>query len=539
MRCLLTILALLLVLGGASQRVQVVVPAHPVDKGVAFQVQYILYAPDDWSVVGTPSFDSCRVVSGPYFYKGTTLQNGVSMPVQNVTYTLVALRTGTLRVGSIRLRNKSNEAESSVAAIQVTEPVKASYKARSSYTDVNLYAPRNAAQLEQLIAENLFIKTIVSRTSCLIGQPIVATYKLYSRLQSATEALNAPSFYGFSAMDMLPVNESHTGVEVIGNKVFNTAILRKVQLYPQQAGQFTIDPMQIESEIEFDDTVRRQKVKVKRQMASQPVVVSVKDLLSPPDDFGGAVGRFTVSAAIAKAVVETDQITRIRVVVQGAGNFIQFATPSVAWPVGLEVLEQRVDEALSRDAVPVQGRKVYEFDVTANKAGMYYIPPIQLTYFDTQFRRYVQVKTDSLALQVKQAAENNRTTTKRQPESPSPVPYLILPGLLLVACVRWLWKRRTNQVDAAVPESANHTAGIIAKLAALQNTSLIEAERCREVSRLLQQHLSEKGNHLSSDKQQEIRRVIGLCNEVLYHPATAMHSSLTILEKAMQAVCEE
>jgi hypothetical protein len=538
MRYLFTIIILLSVLCGASQRVQVVVPAQPVNRGVAFQVQYVLYAAEEWNVVATPLFDSCRVVSGPHFYKGTTLQNGVSMPVQNVTYTLVPLRTGTLRIGPLRLRSKASQVESPAAVVNVTEPARASYKTQSSYTDVNLYAPRDAAQLEQLIAENLFIKTIVSRKVCLVGQPIVATYKLYSRLQSASEALNAPSFYGFSAMDMLPVNESHTGVEVIDGKVFNTAILRKVQLYPAQAGQLTIDAMQIENEIEFDDTIRHQKVKLKRQMTSQPVVVTVNDLPPPPDDFTGAVGKFAIRMQVEKAAVLTDETTRVQVALQGAGNFIQIASPSVAWPAGLELLDQRTEEAINRNETPVQGRKVYSFDVTASSAGSYEVPPIQLTYFDTQLRKYVRLQTNPIAIQVQKGSVKKKKTTEPQSESHSPVPYLILPGLLLVALLRWIWKKRNNQVVIEKPQAPVQQQTTREKLAALQQASLTEAERCREISRLLHQHLHEKGKNLSTAHQQEIRDVIAQCNEVLYRPVAKEKLSDQITEQALRAVRE-
>src|SRR5438876_1062709 len=57
------------------------------------------------------------------------------------------------------------------------------------------------------IRENLFLKLFVDKQNCFIGEPLVATFKLYSRLQSRSNVIKNPGFYGFSVYDMINVND--------------------------------------------------------------------------------------------------------------------------------------------------------------------------------------------------------------------------------------------------------------------------------------------------------------------------------------------
>ena len=284
-------LLLLFSLSLQAQEVKVIVPPQPVVVGTAFQVQYIVTNPSDYASSSQPRFDSCRIVSGPHLYKGNAMVNGKLQPIQNIAYTLVPLKTGTIDIGSITVFfHHLREKESSVAQIKVLPQPKASFKSRSSYTDAALYASANKEDKRKIIDDNIFVKAKVDKRICYEGEPVVATFVLYSRLQSSSEAYKSPSFYGFSVVDVLNTNESHIAVETVNGKVYNTSVLRKVQLYPVQSGRLVIDPMYVHNEIEFEDTIRQLITKVDKEIATAPVTIQVKPLPSnKPDDFSGAV----------------------------------------------------------------------------------------------------------------------------------------------------------------------------------------------------------------------------------------------------------
>src|SRR5688500_5724562 len=74
-------------------KLQTIVHKQAVTVGNAFQVQYIIQDLNNFQELQTPDFGSdFQLVSGPSIYQGTILNHGISIPIQNYTYTLVPLR---------------------------------------------------------------------------------------------------------------------------------------------------------------------------------------------------------------------------------------------------------------------------------------------------------------------------------------------------------------------------------------------------------------------------------------------------------------
>ena len=92
---------------------------------------------------------------------------------------------------------------------------------------------------------NLFMKVLVDKRSCFVGEPVTATFKLYSRLESKSDIVKNPGFYGFTVQDMISLDDKFSTTENINGKNFDVHLVRKVQLYPLQAGIFNIDAMEV------------------------------------------------------------------------------------------------------------------------------------------------------------------------------------------------------------------------------------------------------------------------------------------------------
>ncbi len=85
-------------------------------------------------------------------------------------------------------------------------------------------------KVEDKIRKNFFIKVEVSKTDCYLGEPIVATYKLYARLRSDSRVTRHPSLNGFSVYDMIDPSEDRVSVEKVNGKNFSVHMIRKTQL---------------------------------------------------------------------------------------------------------------------------------------------------------------------------------------------------------------------------------------------------------------------------------------------------------------------
>ena len=81
------------------------------------------------------------------------------------------------------------------------------------------------------IKENMFVKVETNKKQCFIGEPLLVTYKLYTRLQSHSSVVDAPTFTGCSVVEMT-TNEQKEEDVTLNGKPFRTYIIRKVQLFP-------------------------------------------------------------------------------------------------------------------------------------------------------------------------------------------------------------------------------------------------------------------------------------------------------------------
>ena len=72
--------------------------------------------------------------------------------------------------------------------------------------------------------QNLFMKVLVDKRVCFVGEPVTATFKLYSRLESKSDIVKNPGFYGFTVQDMINLDDKLTAVENINGKNFDVHI---------------------------------------------------------------------------------------------------------------------------------------------------------------------------------------------------------------------------------------------------------------------------------------------------------------------------
>jgi hypothetical protein len=498
-----------------AQKVQLIVPGQPVIVGSAFQVQYVVTNPSELLEASQPIFDSCLVISGPNVYRGDAMIDGKMQPIENITYTLQPKTTGVLRIGAITVMYKGGgQVVSSNGGVTAVPPPRASFSTSSSYTDVNLYAPPKAVDRQQLVQENLFIKTTVDKRTCYEGEPVVASFTLYSRLQSTSEAEKSPAFYGFSVVDVLDINQAHMGVEKINGKVFNTSILRKVQLYPVQAGKLTIDQLYVDNEVEFVDSLTGGRTTVDKELITEPITITVKPLpATRPASFTGGVGNFTIEARLDHPQLQQHAQGKLLVTIRGSGNFIQFSQPLVHWPHGIEPFEPVSTDQLKKEMIPIEGMRQYEFGFAVDSAGNYTLPPISFSFFDPAKESFIEVQTDSLNLQVTPRTIRSYVT---QLGKRSSSPFIWIPVILLfLASSAFLWYR--YKTVSQKKQSTQPSSKIIfqQQLDQLEAADLTGKEKLIELQKILSTFLQQE-NDLTPEKRKEAQSLLSACQAAIY-----------------------
>jgi len=429
-----------------AQPVRIVGPSQPVVQGNAFQLQYIITDPQNFLQLDLPSGDSIRIVSGPNVYEGKEVVGGVTRSIRNLAYTLVALSPGKLRVNPLSAHFKTGSIRLPPYVLQVVAPQKASFNSKSNYTDARLYAPPTRTDPGALLADNLFVKAELSKTITRWGEPVVATFKLYSRLQSTSEVVNAPSLYGFTVMDILNINESLNSVETISGKVFNTSVLRKLQLYPEQTGELTIDPMTLDNEVEFIDSATGKSRLIKNSISTEPLRLKVQALPgNRPADFGGAVGSFSIRVQPVKMNISAGATSRIYIKIEGAGNFTQMDVPQVDWPAGIDAFETETADSFNKNLIPITGSRTISYPFSVSHAGSYVIPPIVFQFFDLKTNTYKKIRTDSIYIQVNPSLSKVPKAvdiSKIKESKPAFIAIAVSMILLLLLLIGWRRRKR-------------------------------------------------------------------------------------------------
>lgn len=489
-RVALLLLLFFLQFPAASQEVQTVVPLRPVTAGTAFQVQYVVTGAPA-SIESPPVFDSLRIASGPHIYKGRTVVKGQSLTVENIIYTVVPSMPGKYRVPGVVLRINGAAVKSADAFITVVPPPKISFTPSSGSTDVSLYAP-SPGKMEKTVGENHFIKTEVSKKECYEGEAVVATFKLYSRLQSSSEVVKTPALYGFSAVDMLDINKAQQSVEKLDGKAYNISTLRKVQLYPAQSGKQMIDPMHVRSEIEFRDSFNdARRTVVERELRSAPVAISVKPLpAGRPENYSGAVGQFALQSRIEEPKLAVNAQGKLTVTLEGKGNFIQFNPPLLQWPAGVEYFELSSADDIHNDRAPAEGKRTWQFGFTAAHAGQYVLPPVRFSYFDPSSGRFVALSTDSLRFEVA-GHESTMDAVTSDYALPSNAWWIIL-CLLFLGGTGVLVFRKKIASKIAAPPPQDAPPDHLAQLSALPLQEMSDKQAALSIRQLISAYMKQR-----------------------------------------------
>ena len=389
------------------------------------------------------------------------------------------------------------------------------------------------------VNRDLFVRLEVNKTSCYVGEPVVATYLLYTRLRSESRIVKRPSFKGFGVYDM-DVQETGTArTEDIDGNRFSVYVLRKVQLYPLQAGEQQLESMDVEHEVTF---IREDKIggpigltnalrKMEEGEASDavvkhiqttshaPVRIRVKALPALADSiFSGAVGSFTMDVQLAeKGTLYAEDPLNLVIRIAGKGNFPVMAPPLIRWPAGVEAFDPVVKEHYLRFISPISGAKIFTIPFVCAHAGRFILPPVQFLYFDPETRSYRLLTSGNIPLVVKASrnvSSEKQSGNRQQQEEHFPVEagLIILPVLISILVI-FLFSRK-RAVPAVVEGEQQIVVPPVHKYVSMNREAfdgLLEAGDDREVYRRLDadiQHWlhAKLGHEPGQDWVQDLRR---------------------------------
>ena len=272
---------------------------------------------------------------------------------------------------------------------------------------------QNQAQQTGTISDNdLFMRLTLSRNDVVLGEPVTATLKLYQRVDIAGfEDAKFPTFNGFWSQEVEAPTNINFSREVIGDEIYNSAVLRRWVLIPQQTGQVTIDPAELVCLVNirvqsrsnsifdgfFEDNVRR----IRKRVTAPSPTVHVRSLpAGAPASFGGGVGNFTMTTRLSKDSLKTHDAASLIVTVTGRGNIALLQAPQIRFPSDFEVYDVKTTESADRSAGGTSGSKTFEYPFIPRSYGDFTIPPVEYSYYDVSAGRYVTLTSEPLEVKV-------------------------------------------------------------------------------------------------------------------------------------------
>jgi hypothetical protein len=336
-----------------------------------------------------PSFNGFEVLSGPSRSVSTQIINGVVSSQMGYSYTLMAQKVGNFTIGSATIRANGKTLKTVPLKIEVVKG-----KSNTSPGDGNG-------------GSQVFIRTEPSTQQAKIGQQILVDYKIYTTVNIESYAPMEESNYdGFFAQEVKRFN-GQVLREVVDGVQYTTQVLKRVALFPQQAGILKIDPLKVRLEVA---TGKKQSYGFFSRSITTPVVAKtdpVEITVQPfdenaPASFNGAVGKYAFTASPENVVISTDDALKIKVLINGNGDIKRLQAPPLNVPLdSFEIYDAKVlDERIFENQGEKNGRKLFELIALPKYPGRYIIEP-EFTYFDTDSLKFVTLKSGPYKIAVR------------------------------------------------------------------------------------------------------------------------------------------
>ena len=384
-----------------------------------FNVTFIIEGEDKSSDFKWEPGDDFQLLWGPQQGRSTSVQsiNGKTTKSVQTTYSYVLrpVKPGKFTISRASAKVKGQDIYSDPVTIEVVASGASSSGSQSSSSQGTA---RQQSQSQQGVVkdDDIFLTLNLSRTDVVVGEPITATIKIYQRVNVAGfESAEFPTFNGFWSQEL----EAPTNIEFVretyDGHIYNSALLRKYILIPQQQGSVRIDPAELICLVNvrvssagnsifdgFFDDYRT----VRKKVSSRAVTVNVAPLPSgAPASFGGGVGEFSISAKVSKDTIKTHEAASLLLTISGRGNVSLLETPKVNFPPDMEVYDTKVSDRIDKGGV--SGSKTYEYPFIPRSHGDFVIEPVKYSYYDVSKKKYVTLETPPIPVTVERGNETD------------------------------------------------------------------------------------------------------------------------------------
>ena len=263
-----------------------------------------------------PTVTGAEILAGPSpsRMQSTQIINGQRSERLEISYTFILRPTGegTAKISPASATIGKKVYTTKEISIEVVKGEAQQGGQQSSQGEATGNAPAGQRSSQgEISAKDVFLKLSFSKTKVVKGEPIIATLKLYTRVPIAGfEDIRFPVFDGFWSQEIETPQNINFVRENVDGQIYNSAVLRKYMLLPQQTGDVTVKPAEMICQVQvrttpsggrsiFDDFFDSGYQIVKKRINSGQATIKVSSLpAGAPASFGQGVGEFSLDVKL-------------------------------------------------------------------------------------------------------------------------------------------------------------------------------------------------------------------------------------------------
>lgn len=388
--------------------------------GERFRVSYAIN--EQGTNMETGKFEGLKVLSGPNRSTSTSVQIVNGQTTQSIevayNYILVAEKEGTFYVPAAKITFEGKNYNSNTLKVKVVKGRQNNSRSPGAATSGN-----NATTPEASISsEDLLLRMLLSKREAMQGEPIIATLKMYTRINLANLGnYKTPAFNGFWSEILQQAQQIRFKREEYNGQIYNTAIIQQHVLIPERTGDLTIEPAELTAIAQipiksrsrrgfFDDFYQRYQ-NVEKTLKSPSASIKINPLpAGAPASFNGAVGNMKLSASLDPQETKTNEAVALKITYSGTGNLKLIAEPDLKFPSDFEVYDPKVSTNFKANVNGFSGNKTYEYLLIPRHEGDFEIPALNFAVFDLTSKTYKNFTAGPFPLKVEKGEGGENIT---------------------------------------------------------------------------------------------------------------------------------
>jgi hypothetical protein len=346
------------------------------------------------SVVGSRDSDSPPEIQGLENFEvrsgGTSSRvefiNGKVSSSVDYTYFILPGKAGTFRIGPARVLVDDRTYTSDTVKLSVLEPARTKGDERGP----------------------IFLTAALASDTVYVEEQTIYTLKLYLRRNVRNINLNLPEAENLIFKQIskpVEYRSTHLGKDYRVLEV-------RYALLPSRAGSYAIEPSKMSMTVLqsrrrsgrsiFDDPFSSFSSGRPATVSSESLQLKVRPLpeKGKPPDFSGLVGKFKMWSKLDPVSLKTGESATLTVSVSGEGNVNRIPDLEIPELDNIKIYADKPVLESTQDNEGLKGAKIMKWALVPEKDGRLEVPPVTISFFDTENHTYKTLKSSSYTLSV-------------------------------------------------------------------------------------------------------------------------------------------